>query len=126
MSATVEDVGIKQGQHCQVLAYLLQGLQYFSLMVQEHLALVRGHIHIISAARHAPLTQNVAANSQEVPGQPVVTLKAQHPLPYLPPPPTKTPAMHMALSANNDELDKQGGGAGSCKLQDTKRPEEGS
>jgi len=33
--------------------YLLQSLQHFCLMVQEHLALVRSHIHIITA----PTTQ---------------------------------------------------------------------
>ena len=62
MTAAAEDVECKQGQHWKVLAHLLQGLQYFSLMVQEDLTLVRGHIHIISAAIHAPMVTKVAAN----------------------------------------------------------------
>ena len=45
------------------MAYLLQGLQYFSLVVQEDLTLVRGHIHIASAGKQAPTVKQVAANS---------------------------------------------------------------
>ena len=59
MTATTGMAGLNRGQRCKVLAYLLQGLQYFRLMVQEHLALVRSHIHIISAARHAAVVSGL-------------------------------------------------------------------
>ena len=63
MTATIQDVGVTT-RNCQVLAYLLQGLQYFSLMMQEDLALVRGHIHIIPAAIHAPMIQQKEEQAQ--------------------------------------------------------------